>query len=213
MTYARPVTPELYAELISDLEDLKAHRNPWAASWLQILDTLEDEADRTAVLSALINGLPALYDQMRDLGIAALKTIARDAIFEDDFAPLEEVFVGPKPPSVPDHLGALFAPLTSPVAGFGSQATRAAVEHEDAEAAGQALAQSDELADEEPDFLDLPEPDIAGPKYAPAITPELEAELKTDAGIIEPLERIFDEEEAKLREVRDELRRARAEEE
>ncbi len=32
MTYARPVTPELYAELISDLEDLKAHRNPWAAS-------------------------------------------------------------------------------------------------------------------------------------------------------------------------------------
>lgn len=112
MTYARPVTPELYAELISDLEDLKAHRNPWAASWLQIIDTLEDEADRTAVLSALINGLPALYDQMRDLGIAALKTIARDAIFEDDFAPLEEVFVGPKPPTVPDHLGALFAPLS-----------------------------------------------------------------------------------------------------
>ncbi len=49
---------------------------------------------------------------MRDLGIAALKTIARDAIFEDDFAPLEEVFVGPKPPTVPDHLGALFAPLS-----------------------------------------------------------------------------------------------------
>ncbi len=199
MTYARPVTPELYAELISDLEDLKAHRNPWAASWLQILDTLEDEADRTAVLSALINGLPALYDQMRDLGIAALKTIARDVTFEDDLAPLQDVFVGPKPPTVPDHLGALFAPLAA-----------------------------DEL-NAEPDFLELPGPNIAGPEYAPAISAEAAAELKADgptdieedledlelrdAGIVDPISRIFDEEQAKLLEVRDELRRARAEEE
>jgi len=139
VTYARPVTPELYAELMADLEELKANRNPWASSWLQILATLEDEANRTAVLAALINGLPALYQQMHALGIAALKTIGRLATLEDDLSPLEEVFVGPKPPSVPDHLGALFAPLA--------------------------------------------EPNIAGPKYAPAIADEDTAELMADGGI------------------------------
>lgn len=112
MTYARPLTGDLYTQLEEDLEELKAHRNPWAASWLQILDTLEEE-HRPAVLAALISGLPALYHQMLDVGIAALKAIAFDITFdESNLDALEDVYVPPKPPSVPDHLGALFAPLT-----------------------------------------------------------------------------------------------------
>ena len=112
-THALPLTAELYAELEADLEALKANRNPWAASWLQILATLEED-QRPAVLAALIRGLPALYTDFRELGVIALKRIVAGAIFEDDFAPLEGVPVGPKPPSVPDHLGALFAPLAGP---------------------------------------------------------------------------------------------------
>jgi len=114
VTLARTITPELYTELMADLEDLKANRNPWAASWLEILATLKDEANRTAVLAALINGLPALYQQMHAVGLAALKRVAADAYLaplesDSNLNPLEEVVVGPKPPSVPDHLGALFA--------------------------------------------------------------------------------------------------------
>ncbi len=111
-THALPLTPELYDELVADLEELKANRNPWAASWLKILETL-DEEERPPVLAALIRGLPDLYTQFRELGVVALHRIAGEVLLEDA-VPLEElesVPVGPKPPSVPDHLGALFAPL------------------------------------------------------------------------------------------------------
>jgi len=116
-THALPLTPELYAELITDLEELKADLNPWAASWLQILDTLEEE-QRPPVLAALIRGLPDLYTAFRELGVVALKRIVGQALepiatSEDYFAALTDVPVGPKPPSVPDHLGELFAPLAT----------------------------------------------------------------------------------------------------
>jgi len=118
VTYARPVTDELYAQLEEDLEALKAQGNPWAGSWLQILDTVAVDS-RPAILAALISGLPALHHQMLDLGAAALKVLAFDVTFGfGALDPLEDVYVPPKPSSVPDHLGALFAPLADhPIAG------------------------------------------------------------------------------------------------
>ena len=114
-THATPLTPELYAELVSDLEELKANRNPWADSWLKILDTVEDEEARPPVLAALVRGLPELYTQFREVGVVALRRIVDVVVLADpdpdDFTDLEDLPVGPKPPSVPDHLGALFAPL------------------------------------------------------------------------------------------------------
>jgi hypothetical protein len=106
-TQAIPITPELYNLLEVDLGVLKDENNPWAASWLQILGTLEPD-QRPAVLAALIRGLPGLYEHMRDLGNMALRRVVGTIGALDELAGVE---LPPPPPTLPDSLGRLFGPL------------------------------------------------------------------------------------------------------
>lgn len=103
----RPLTPELYEELVVDLEELNTGGNTWARSWLQILNTVTPDA-RIPVLAGLIRGLPALYADFAALSMATANRLLEDTL---DFDGLAGIEVPPKPPSVPDSLGALFEPL------------------------------------------------------------------------------------------------------
>lgn len=100
------LTEEHYTELVADLTTLNVvHRNPWARSWLEILGTVPEPNARRAVLAALIRGLPALYRDFERLSL----TIAGN--LRSELEELEAIQLPPKPPSVPDTLGALFEPL------------------------------------------------------------------------------------------------------